>query len=1225
MVRELRPLFVNICETKLTEKNEFKIKYYNVIRNDKELKANQIAHGGVLSLVHESIQFKVIKLKTKIQAVAYEVKIPFKHTICNVYLDFESKIKGSDIRNLITQLGEKFLIVGDFNCHHTSWNSAKNDSRGRELVKICEENSLVILNDGYDTRLDPRTGKSSCLDLAIATANIADEISCSPMDDLCGSDHFPIFNEYDRFSNPLMTDVKENNKLNLCKTDWSKYQEQLVFTELREAFKIKDVSVDLLVEKFNECLFKAAKAATPKTSDNKKFKRIFWWTQELSDVTRRKKWLMNAWIHGKSEEHKMEHRKYEDLQRELMRETRRKSWEEFAMSINSHVSSAEAWKKIKAIKGCKNKSKRLIAVDIEGESVTQSEEVAKAFAQHFYEVSKKPRELEEDKEIKVELNVEDEESFNVPFREAEIEEVLAELKGSSAGEDEIHNLMLKNLNKSGKIMLLAICNKIWTEGRFPKKWKSAIVVPVKKPGADGDVCSNFRGICLLSCSGKVMERMTHKRLSHYLETRKLISKNQSGFRKYRSTADNLVTLEHNVMENFAKKKSTIAVFFDLEKAYDTTSRNLIKRELIKKGISGRMLKYLINFMEERKFKVKINGEKSEEKLLENGLPQGSVLSCVLFNIAIEALLRAINDPVRALLFADDLVIFASGKNNVETGNIIQDTLRKLHSTASNLQFKFSAIKTKAMIFTRKWKKNIIEPTLFLGDSKIEIVSKYKFLGMIFDSKLNWNAHIDYISDKARKSLNVIRVLSNQNWGSDSTMLIRMHKALVMSLMDYGSFLFQNASQKALKKLDVINNQGMRLAIGAFKSTPIESLHAETGIMKLDIRRSLLGMGYLTKIMACQDHPAHEDWIEMAARLNKQKRTKNNSKACFMTRSLIEYQKIEGAQDIRKIDDTFFCRHPPWMIENVKFDLYLTRYKKDETPEEKFKLEFEKRKKSNIRIAKAEESHEVIYTDGSLKNGKTGFAVCSEQTEFKCRLADRTSIYTAELNAISTAVEVGGNCDKKLIMICSDSLSSIQALMKIYSRDQTVMKIQEKIFQFPNKEFVFIWVPSHKGILGNEKADILANEALLIEDENVTDIPITIKDLKNRIKTYHREKIFENWQKIEPTKNKLRKIKSSVGPVKNLKMLKRSEAMKITRLRLGHTRLTHGHFMAKEDPRKCKCDETLTVEHIFNDCPMMRTARKKFKIESIHSLGIDKEENYRNIVRFLKKTKLYHEI
>lgn len=186
-----------------------------------------------------------------------------------------------------------------------------------------------------------------------------------------------------------------------------------------------------------------------------------------------------------------------------------------------------------------------------------------------------------------------------------------------------------------------------------------------------------------------------------------------------------------------------------------------------------------------------------------------------------------------------------------------------------------------------------------------------------------------------------------------------------------------------------------------------------------------------------------------------------------------------------------------------------------------------------------------------------------------------------------------------------------------------MKIQERLHNYCDKDFVFLWVPSHKGIEGNEIADILANEALLIEEEAIIERPITIKDLRSRIKKHFREEILLSWQRINPDTNKLRRIKSDVGPTRTLKLLKRVEATKITRLRLGHSRLTHGHFMAIKDSRKCKCEEIITVEHIYNSCPMMRKARNKFKIKNIHALNNDNIENYKNIIGFLKKTNLYN--
>lgn len=164
-----------------------------------------------------------------------------------------------------------------------------------------------------------------------------------------------------------------------------------------------------------------------------------------------------------------------------------------------------------------------------------------------------------------------------------------------------------------------------------------------------------------------------------------------------------------------------------------------------------------------------------------------------------------------------------------------------------------------------------------------------------------------------------------------------------------------------------------------------------------------------------------------------------------------------------------------------------------------------------------------------------------------------------------------------------------------------------------------------GIIGNEKADLIANEAADLSDDEITEEPTTLKDLRARIKKHYREVVRLSWEAIDPSKNKLRKIKKVNGLTKNLSKLKRKDSVKITRLRLGHTRLTHGHLMTSESVKTCICAEPLTVEHIFNNCPIYRKAREKYKIRSVYTLSIDKEKNYENIIKFLKKTKLYYEI
>lgn len=354
-----------------------------------------------------------------------------------------------------------------------------------------------------------------------------------------------------------------------------------------------------------------------------------------------------------------------------------------------------------------------------------------------------------------------------------------------------------------------------------------------------------------------------------------------------------------------------------------------------------MLKYLSGFLENRQFKVSINGSTSSTREFESGLPQGSVLSCSLFNLAIEKLLQPVKPPVKALLFADDLVVYVTNKNNVKSGEILVDVLSNLDKTANDYGFKFSDTKTEAVVFSRKQNRNIIKPELVIGNNKINFAENYKFLGMVMDSKLKWNEHIQYIHGKAVKSLNVIRMLSGTDFGSDISMLIRMHKALVISLMDYGSFLFQNASGTSLKTLDVINNRGMRCVLGAFKSTPIDSLHAETGIPKLKYRREYLGLSYIAKVMSNPDHPAYQEWEQLTLDQAIFLKKGNAGKASFLFTSLSQLQSVHNLHNMITIDDMHFPEKPPWLIQNMIFDVSLTRHNKLETANEKFRLEFDR--------------------------------------------------------------------------------------------------------------------------------------------------------------------------------------------------------------------------------------------------------------------------------------------
>ena len=152
---------------------------------------------------------------------------------------------------------------------------------------------------------------------------------------------------------------------------------------------------------------------------------------------------------------------------------------------------------------------------------------------------------------------------------------------------------------------------MWETGKFPESWELATIIPIPKPGKDHTEPTNYRPIALTSCLCKTLERMINARLVWYLEINNFISPVQSGFRSERSTNDNLVRLETFVRDAFVKKEHVVAVFFDLEKAYDTTWKYGILLDLHELGVKGRLANFLESFLAERSIQVRVESTLSD--------------------------------------------------------------------------------------------------------------------------------------------------------------------------------------------------------------------------------------------------------------------------------------------------------------------------------------------------------------------------------------------------------------------------------------------------------------------------------------------------------------------------------------------------------------------------------------------------------------------------------------
>ena len=148
--------------------------------------------------------------------------------------------------------------------------------------------------------------------------------------------------------------------------------------------------------------------------------------------------------------------------------------------------------------------------------------------------------------------------------------------------------MIRHLGSVAKQKLLDIYNQSWNTGTFPTSWKEAIIIPTLKKGKDRHSKTSYRPISLLSCLGKTMERMVNRRLQHHLEKTGPLFPSQSGFRKNRSTENQVILLTQDVENLFQQKMKTLSVFVDLTKAFDKVWKEGLFFKLLKKRVCGNM-------------------------------------------------------------------------------------------------------------------------------------------------------------------------------------------------------------------------------------------------------------------------------------------------------------------------------------------------------------------------------------------------------------------------------------------------------------------------------------------------------------------------------------------------------------------------------------------------------------------------------------------------------------
>ena len=445
---------------------------------------------------------------------------------------------------------------------------------------------------------------------------------------------------------------------------------------------------------------------------------------------------------------------------------------------------------------------------------------------------------------------------------------------------------------------------------------------------------------------------------------------------------------------------------------------------------------------------------------------------------------------------------------------------------------------------------------------------------------------------------------------DRKVMLRLYRSPVRSKLDYGYIVYGSARKSYLHMLDPIHNQGLRLCLGAFRTSPVESLYADAHEPCLGARRAKLSLQYATKIKSLPNHPAHNAVFD-----NKYMKLFDARPSAICTFGLRIKQFLTASNielsDILETPSYFIA--PPWCIKPQKIVLDLVLLKKDRTDASIYQQLF-------MEIRDRYRDYIPVYTDGSRDGNAVACAtVFPPNTVISMRLPDSASVFTAEVWAIIKALEQIKESFASKYIVFTDSLSCLQALHHMKMEHPLIgMVIRKGVFlNIANKDIIFCWVPSHTGIKGNEKADLAAKSALDLPHAKVG-VPYT--DFKYLIGQY----IFSTWQDDwnGAVINKLHSVKPVLGDWQSSYRRCRRVEVVLCRGRIGHTHLTHSYILKKDPPPQCgHCQCILTVRHILVECNHF--ARKRKDIFGRR----DVVESFRChptlIVLYLKQIKFYY--
>lgn len=1124
----------------------------------KPVKAAIVVFGDQLQVIHDP------QMVTETEAAVVLVAGTLKIGALSVYFEGDQDIEPYLGRtqaacNKIST--NNILVGGDVNAWSHWWGSSSEDQRGAAYNAFLNQMDFHVLNVGDTPTFEIHRGERLC-------TSIVDVTACSQS--LLGKvenwkvDRSLITSDHNAITFALRLDGKleslkptTTRRYNTKKANWSDFAshfrnflvERDITPETIDAISTPN-GLDAMVEAYTSAMQDASDKAIPKIGNRKVNAKPPWWSQALDqlkkEVLRKKRRVRNAAPHRRPaviEDYVAAKEKYAAKASEAQTE----SWKEFC----STQERESMWDGIyRVIRKTARRQEDMLLRNSQGETLSpenSSELLASTFypddtiatdnTYHTYlrnQIDKNTEEIQE-------LSEDD-----PPFTEAELEMVLKALNPKKApGPDGLTADICTVAIRSELGVFMKLANKCLHLSYFPKPWKVAHVIILRKPGKeDYTQPKSYRPIGLLSILGKIVEKLKVCRLQWHIQP--TLSKRQYGFTPQRSTEDALYDLIKHVKSNLEDKKIVLMISLDIEGAFDNAWWPALKQQLVERKCPKNLYAMVCSYLQDRKIIVNYARATSQRETTK-GCVQGSIGGPTFWNTILDPLLHKLEDEgAYCQAFADDVVLVFTGHTISWIEETANSTLDTVVEWGVQNKLNFAAHKTSAMVLTKKLKYD--PPQLTMSGSRLNLVTEMKLLGLIIDRNLTFKTHVIANCKKAADIYKQLACAAKVTWGLNSEITRTIYVAVIEPIIMYAASAWSHATefQMIRDQLDSLQRGFAQKICKAYRTVSLTSALILSGLLPLDLRIKEAASLYSLK------KGISTDYIPPGRRLE---------------------QKLSAASQ----------PHPSQLI-TTEYELL-----ENMSPE-------------------TLESHKItgpqIYTDGSKIEGKVGAALTwweegQEHNYSTFSLHSACTVFQSELYALHRAVDLVKDSNKKLVNILSDSRSSLELLGNPKTTHPLTSEIKESIkkIRSEGREVRLFWLRAHVGTTGNERADELAKKAALESTCSPDYGEVPVSYAKKKI----REETVRVWQD--------RYTSSSTGSVTKIFFPNAAEAYRTvrkTKLTPRHVQAFTGHggmaeylyrFRLKISP-ECECDPDTSEStwHIILECPRFAAARTELEFQ-----------------------------